>query len=600
MRSRRSWWLAYGVCAAVVLAALGWITVTVLGLERAEIRARTDAGHQESLRLALWRMDSWLASLLAREAARPYFDYEAFYPQQRAYSTLLYPIEPGEQLAPSPLLSYEPDVLSFHFQVGPDGRLTSPQVPDDRFRSIAERDYLSPEQIETNTAALYDNRSLLNRQDLSECVAAVESQQGAPPPVPVAVAQAEQDQAQQLRTKQELDRRKGTYQKTVEQAGQAASRAVPARQRAGAARTTEDLSVVVGSLVPFWSGGDESRLVFTREVRVGDESYFQGFLCDWPKLRAALLEEINDLFADARLVPVVDVPTVAEESGTLLATIPVSLEVPAPLVASTGIVSPARLTLTLTWLAVLATLFAVAVTLRASVAFGERRSRFASAVTHELRTPLTTFRMYSEMLAEGMVEDADKRQIYLETLRDESGRLSTLVENVLAYARLEEGRAPPRPVPTTAGDLINQLVEHLRQRAESAGMSLSVENKVPTETPLTVDMEVVGQILGNLVDNACKYAAGADDRTIHVVGRLEEGALALCVRDHGPGVDPEHAKAIFNPFDRGARGGGDATSGVGLGLALARGQARDLGGDLVLDPSSPDGACFKLTLPVRS
>ncbi|MHC4347837.1 MAG: sensor histidine kinase [Planctomycetota bacterium] len=600
MRSRRSWWLAYGVCAAVVLAALGWITVTVLGLERAEIRARTDAGHQESLRLALWRMDSWLASLLAREAARPYFDYEAFYPQQRAYSTLLYPIEPGEQLAPSPLLSYEPDVLSFHFQVGPDGRLTSPQVPDDRFRSIAERDYLSPEQIETNTAALYDNRSLLNRQDLSECVAAVESQQGAPPPVPVAVAQAEQDQAQQLRTKQELDRRKGTYQKTVEQAGQAASRAVPARQRAGAARTTEDLSVVVGSLVPFWSGGDESRLVFTREVRVGDESYFQGFLCDWPKLRAALLEEIIDLFADARLVPVVDVPTVAEESGTLLATIPVSLEVPAPLVASTGIVSPARLTLTLTWLAVLATLFAVAVTLRASVAFGERRSRFASAVTHELRTPLTTFRMYSEMLAEGMVEDADKRQIYLETLRDESGRLSTLVENVLAYARLEEGRAPPRPVPTTAGDLINQLVEHLRQRAESAGMSLSVENKVPTETPLTVDMEVVGQILGNLVDNACKYAAGADDRTIHVVGRLEEGALALCVRDHGPGVDPEHAKAIFNPFDRGARGGGDATPGVGLGLALARGQARDLGGDLVLDPSSPDGACFKLTLPVRS
>jgi signal transduction histidine kinase len=589
----------YGVCAAVVLAALGWITVTVLGLERAEIRARTDAGHQESLRLALWRMDSWLASLLAREAARPYFDYEAFYPQQRAYSTLLYPIEPGEQLAPSPLLSYEPDVLSLHFQVGPDGRLTSPQVPDGRFRRIAERDYLSPEQFASNAAALDDNRSVLNRQDLSECVAAVESQQGAPPPVPVVVAQAEEGQVQQWRNKQELDRRKGTYQKTVEQAGQASSRAVPARQRAGADQTIEDLSVVVGSLVPFWSGGDESRLVFTRQVRVGDESYYQGFLCDWTKLRAALLEQINDLFADARLMPVVDVPTVALESGTMLATIPVSLEVPAPLVASTGILSPARLTLTLTWLAVLATLVAVAVTLRASVAFGERRSRFASAVTHELRTPLTTFRMYSEMLAEGMVDDADKRQIYLETLRDESGRLSALVENVLAYARLEEGRAPPRPVPTTAGDLVNQVVGHLRQRAEAAGMSLSVENEVPRETPLAVDMEVVGQILANLVDNACKYAAGADDRTIHLVGRVEDGALALGVRDHGPGVGRGHAKAIFSPFDRGARGGGDATPGVGLGLALARGQARDLGGDLVLESCGPDGACFKLTLPVR-
>ena len=83
------------------------------------------------------------------------------------------------------------------------------------------------------------------------------------------------------------------------------------------------------------------------------------------------------------------------------------------------------------------------------------------------------------------------------------------------------------------------------------------------------------------------------------MGRVEDGALALCVRDHGPGVSPEHAKAIFNPFDRGARGRGDSTPGVGLGLALARGLARDLGGDLVLDPSSPDGACFKLTLPVR-
>jgi signal transduction histidine kinase len=589
----------YGVCAAVVLAALGWITATVLGLERAEIRARTDAAHQESLRLALWRMDSWLAPLLAREAARPYFDYQAFYPQQRAYTTLLYPLEPGEILTPSPLLSNQSEYLPLHFQVGPDGTLTSPQAPAGNFREIAQRDYLSPEQIILNSAVLEDNRGLLNRPNLAECVAEAAPPELAaneitPPPV---VVQAEKGVAQQMRTKQEAAQRKSTYQQTVEQAGQ-----MP--QQAAARQTQAEVPIVVGSLIPFWSNGGAgsgsgARLMFTREVRVGDQSYYQGFLSDWPKLRAALLEQINDLFANARLVPVVHVPTPDQESGTMLATIPVALEVAAPVPAAAGILSPARLTLIVTWLAVLATLLAVAGTLRASVAFGERRSRFASAVTHELRTPLTTFRMYSEMLAEGMVEDAEKRQIYLETLRDESGRLSTLVENVLAYARLEEGRAPPRPVPTTAGELVNQVVGHLRQRAEAAGMSLSVENEVPTETPLTVDMEVVEQILANLVDNACKYAASADDRTIHLVGREEDGALALCVRDHGPGVDPEHTKAIFNPFDRGARGGGDATPGVGLGLALARGQARDLGGDLVLDPSRPDGACFKLTLPVR-
>ncbi|MHC4419737.1 MAG: sensor histidine kinase, partial [Planctomycetota bacterium] len=191
MRSRRSWWLAYGACAAVVLSVLAWVTVMVLGLERAEIRARTDAAQQESLRLALWRMDSWLASLLAREAARPYFDYEAFYPQERAYTTLLHPIRPGDVLAPSPLLSYQSDVLSLHFQVGPDGSITSPQAPAGSLRDRAERSHLSQQKIMSNAAVLDDNRDVLNRQDLAQCLAAAESQEVAEPAPPGTPAQVE-------------------------------------------------------------------------------------------------------------------------------------------------------------------------------------------------------------------------------------------------------------------------------------------------------------------------------------------------------------------------------------------------------------------------
>ena len=67
MTAGRSWWLVFGACCAAVLAALAWVTATVLRLERAELSARADMTHQESLRLALWRMDSWLAPLLARE-----------------------------------------------------------------------------------------------------------------------------------------------------------------------------------------------------------------------------------------------------------------------------------------------------------------------------------------------------------------------------------------------------------------------------------------------------------------------------------------------------------------------------------------------------
>ena len=85
------------------------------------------------------------------------------------------------------------------------------------------------------------------------------------------------------------------------------------------------------------------------------------------------------------------------------------------------------------------------------VALSERRGAFVSAVTHELRTPLTTFRMYAEMLAEGMVPSPEARQKYLETLRREADRLAHLVENVLQYARLERGRPGGRRENVTAG-----------------------------------------------------------------------------------------------------------------------------------------------------
>jgi signal transduction histidine kinase len=595
VRSRRSWWVAYGVCAAVVLVVLGWVTGLVLSLERAEIRARTEAAHQESLRLALWRMDSWLAPWLAQEAARPYFDYEPFYPQQRAYSTLLAPIEPGEVLMPSPLLSFQSDKVSLHFQVGPDGRVTSPQAPAEGLRDLAEQNRLPAERITANAAELDEVASMVTRDELAQCVDAAEHQEEAGA-VTVAVAppgeaQSKSGMSQRARDLQEAGKRQMLREQSAQQAEQV-------QQWAAANEAPAGVTVTVGSLVPLWVDGSDGgrRLIFTRRVQVGSTSYFQGFLCDWPRLRQSLLEQISDLFADAQLVPVPGAAEVA--GGMMLATIPAALRVPPPVAATAGLLSPARLTLALTWLAVLGTLAAVAVTLQASVAFGEKRSRFASAVTHELRTPLTTFRMYSEMLAEGMVADPDQRQVYLETLRDESGRLSGLVENVLAYARLEEGRAPARPAPTTLGAALDHVTAHLRQRAEASGMSLDVAIDAPRDTPLETDTEVVGQILGNLVDNACKYAAEAEDHVIRLHARAEDATVALRVSDRGPGVGARHAKAIFNPFDRGERGRGDAMPGVGLGLALARGLARDLGGDLVLEASGAQGACFKLTLPI--
>ena len=126
----RAWhtWVAFGLCMAIVLGAIGWISLAVLRLDRSEVEARRRAVVEENVRLALWRMDSAVAPLIAEENARPYFDYSPFYPAERAYTRMFAKIERGDVLMPSPLLTSQSPHVLIHFQVGPKGEVTSPQV----------------------------------------------------------------------------------------------------------------------------------------------------------------------------------------------------------------------------------------------------------------------------------------------------------------------------------------------------------------------------------------------------------------------------------------------------------------------------------------
>ena len=263
-------------------------------------------------------------------------------------------------------------------------------------------------------------------------------------------------------------------------------------------------------------------------------------------------------------------------------------------------VTPVRATLWATWLAAMVAVAAVGITLHASITHGEKKSRFASAVTHELRTPLTTFRMYSEMLAKDMVPK-EQRATYLETLEKESERLAHLVENVLVHAQLEEGRRKLARERMSLDAMLERVLPMLERRAREAGVTLALDVKSVRSVELATDVHAVGQILLNLVDNACKYGRTAAPATIELGARANHTFLELRVRDHGPGVPPSLARAIFQPFERGARDERDPNPGVGLGLAIALGLARELGGDLRLervDGAGGAGACFCLELPL--
>jgi signal transduction histidine kinase len=209
--------------------------------------------------------------------------------------------------------------------------------------------------------------------------------------------------------------------------------------------------------------------------------------------------------------------------------------------------------------------------------------------------------MYAEMLAEGMVSGKEKTRDYLATLLGESDRLGRLVDNVLAFARLDGRRDGARLERTSVRELIENASDHLKQRAEQAGMSLVVEmERETTSATLRADRAAVEQILFNLVDNACKYGASAPDRVIHLKAARNDKSVALRLRDRGPGVPASVARRLFHPFSKSAQDAANSKPGIGLGLALSRRLARQMGGDLRLDESVTDGAAFVLTLPLDS
>ena len=578
--------VAFALCLAVVLAAMGWISLEVLRLDRAEAEARRHALQEENVRLALWRMESSLAPLVAQESARPYFVYSAFYSAERAYERMfnLDVSQKRELFLPSPLLVQMSPYILLHFQLGPTGDLTSPQVPVRRPPEPDPVAYTTREAIARAAARLDRLRTQVGADALA---AALSQEPGRPPPPQGAMTQTSevqppQQMVQQERNVKEWQARTQTFQ-GINVEAQTQSK-ISNRLMAG--------SVAEGVMKPMWFG---EALVLARRVTVGGQEYLQGAWLDWPALRQWLLAGVKDLAPSADLVPVRD--ALQEDRSRMLAALPVRLvpgTVPAP---ETGETSPVALSLAVAWGCVLLAAAAVGLLLWGTVALSERRGDFVSAVTHELRTPRTTFRMYSEMLAEGMVTDDQKRRRYLATLRVEALRLSHLVENVLAYARLERGRVQRRVEIVPVGDLVARLRDRLAERAAQARMELVIEAPEDNGLAVKADASAVEQIVFNLVDNACKYAAAATDRRIHLVAGRADGGAVLKVCDHGPGISAADARRLFRPFSKSSQEAANSAPGVGLGLALSRRLARDMGGDLRLELQPAGGACFVLSLP---
>jgi signal transduction histidine kinase len=375
-------------------------------------------------------------------------------------------------------------------------------------------------------------------------------------------------------------------------------------------------AIKVGSLTAAWAFPNANtsnvspeklvaELLLLRDVQLGDSIMRQGCWLNWPALREDLLSSVRDLLPNADVVPITPVMDEGGENlGRRLASVPAELVPGQVSIALAAAWTPLHNTLVLAWAGVLLAIAAIAFLLRAATDLAERRGRFVSAVTHELRTPLTTFVMYSQMLADGMVPEGAARQHYYATLKREAGRLAGIVENVLEFARLsrrKRTRAAPGGGPKRAAELLERLVVPLQQRVEQVGGTLDAAidgSEKDAATLISSEELTLERILFNLVDNACKYGVVPGGPPLVVTLRLAvEGAWAtFTVSDNGPGISAEDRARMFEAFERGVKQADGSIPGLGLGLALSRGLARDVGGDLTLITAIP--ATFRLRVPI--
>jgi nitrogen-specific signal transduction histidine kinase len=232
---------------------------------------------------------------------------------------------------------------------------------------------------------------------------------------------------------------------------------------------------------------------------------------------------------------------------------------------------------------------------RRDLKLAEMRSQFVSSVSHELKTPLTSIRMFAETLRLQRSKDPAARDEYLDTIVKESERLSRLLNNVLDFSKIEQGKKVYRPATASLAEVIRETARAMEYPLKQQGFSLNIECQ--EDLPgIVLDRDGLEQALMNLLSNAMKYSGNSREIGLRLFEK--ETWAVIEVSDHGVGIDPAEQKRIFDKFYRVASPENDRLPGTGLGLALVSHFVKAHRGRIEVESSPGRGSTFSLYLPM--
>jgi signal transduction histidine kinase len=221
------------------------------------------------------------------------------------------------------------------------------------------------------------------------------------------------------------------------------------------------------------------------------------------------------------------------------------------------------------------------------------RADFVSLVSHELRAPMASvIGCASTLRARWRELSAGQRESFLALIEQETGRLSTLIGDVLDTSRIEAGTFTYAFGDVDLAELVRETAAMVSLGTDEVTVSATVHDPLPA---VRGDRDRLRQLLVNLLSNAAKYTVAGDE--IEVRAAAEDGTVVVSVEDHGPGIAPEEQRLVFEKFGR-VNSGGRSKPGAGLGLFIARSIAEAHGGSLEVQSELGGGATFVFRLPI--
>jgi signal transduction histidine kinase len=232
---------------------------------------------------------------------------------------------------------------------------------------------------------------------------------------------------------------------------------------------------------------------------------------------------------------------------------------------------------------------------RRELRVAEMRSQFVSSVSHELKTPLTSIRMFAETLLLGRASRSDTRHEYLETIVNESERLTRLINNVLEFSKIEQGTKTYRLAPQSLGGIVAAAAKVMEYPLVQEGFELR-RNLEPTVPSIPVDRDAIQQAILNLLSNAMKYSG--DSRTIELALSSTGREVQISVSDRGYGISETEQRRVFEKFYRSAAREHQHIPGTGLGLTIVEHVAAAHGGSVSVRSQIGHGSTFSIVLPI--